>query len=72
MVEYAYLGGTSMVAPHIAKIVTLLMAVHPDALISDIIQAMKDTAKHPRGNPYFPDNRWGYGMVQPVEALKAL
>ena len=34
--------------------------------------ALKDTAKHPTNGQNRPDNRWGYGLVQPVEALKAL
>jgi len=33
---------------------------------------LKETAKHPEGARGRPDNRWGYGLIQPAEALKAL
>ena len=45
-------------------------AEEPDAPVADIIEVLKETAKHPTGNR--PDNRWGYGMIRPVKALEAL
>ena len=30
------------------------------------------TARHPGGDHNRPDNRWGYGMIRPQEALSAL
>ena len=68
--EYAYMDGTSMATPHVAGVVALLMAAKPEAPLADIIQVLKETAKHPTGKR--PDNRWGYGIIRPVEALKAL
>lgn len=70
--EYTYMDGTSMATPHVAGVAALLMSAKPDAPVTDIIQVLKDTAKHPEGPKRRPDNRWGYGLVQPVEALKAL
>lgn len=69
---YNYMDGTSMATPHVAGVVSLLMAANPTAPVTDIIQALKDTAKHPAGLQSRPDNRWGWGLIQPVEALKAL
>jgi len=69
--EYTYMDGTSMATPHVAGIAALLMAAKPEAPIADIIKVLKETAKHPNGKNR-PDNRWGYGIVQPVEAIKAL
>jgi hypothetical protein len=40
--------------------------------VSDIISVLKETAKHPEGAMLRPDNRWGYGLMQSAEALKAL
>jgi subtilisin family serine protease len=70
--EYTYMDGTSMAAPHVSGSAALLMAAMPEAPITDIIDVLKETARHPTGDQYRPDNRWGYGLVQPVEALKAL
>jgi subtilisin family serine protease len=70
--EYTFMSGTSMAAPHVAGIAALLMAAQRNAPIPAIIQALKETADHPAGSTKRPDNRWGHGLVQPVEALKAL
>ena len=70
--EYAYMDGTSMATPHVAGVAALLMAAHREAPVSDIISALKDTAVHPGGAQRRPDNRWGYGLIRPVEALRAL
>lgn len=70
--EYSYMDGTSMATPHVAGVAALLMAAKPDAPVTEIIGALKDTAKHPSGAEMRPDNRWGYGIIQPVAALNAL
>jgi subtilisin family serine protease len=70
--EYAYFDGTSMATPHVAGTAALMMAAKPDAPVNAIIEAIKSTAKHPGGSGRRPDNRWGFGMIRPVEALNAL
>lgn len=70
--EYGFMDGTSMATPHVAGVAALLMAAHPTAPATDIIEALKTTASHPDGNNLRPCNRWGYGLIQPVEALKSL
>ena len=70
--EYNYMDGTSMATPHAAGVAALLMAARPASPLDDIITALKQTAKHPEGDAKRPDNRWGYGIIRPVEALKAL
>lgn len=69
---YTYMDGTSMAAPHISGIAALLMAANPEASATDVLKAMRETAVHPNGGERRPDNRWGYGLVQPVEALKLI
>lgn len=71
-VEYTHMDGTSMATPHVAGVAALLMAAKPQAPVTDVIEALKKTAKHPLGVEARPDNRWGYGMIQPLEALSAL
>lgn len=70
--EYSYMDGTSMAAPHVAGVAALLMSAKPDAPVADIIGALKETAKHPDGKGRRPDNRWGFGLINPIEALHAL
>jgi len=70
--EYTYMDGTSMATPHVAGVVALLMSACPKASLSEIIQALKETAYHPGGEEMRPDNRWGWGQIQPVKALEAL
>ena len=66
------MNGTSMATPHVAGVAALLMAAKPEAPVTQIVEVLKETAKHPLGKKRRPDNRWGYGLIQPVEALKAL
>ncbi|MCH7736589.1 MAG: S8 family serine peptidase [Chloroflexi bacterium] len=70
--EYAYMGGTSMATPHVAGVAALLMAAKPAAPVRDIMTVLKETARHPAGAAGRPDNRWGFGMIDPVNALNAL
>ena len=70
--EYSYMDGSSMASPHVAGVAALLMAAHRNATVSDIARVLKETARHPGGHGSRPDNRWGYGMIQPQEALGAL
>lgn len=70
--EYRYMDGTSMAAPHVAGIVAILMAACPTKSVAEIFQALRETAEHPAGQARRPDNRWGYGMVRPLDALQSL
>ena len=69
--EYNYMDGTSMATPHASGAAALLMAACPEAQAVHIMEALKSTARHPGGKNR-PDNRWGYGLIRPMEALQAL
>ncbi|MGH9847891.1 MAG: S8 family serine peptidase, partial [Blastocatellia bacterium] len=69
---YEYSSGTSMATPHVAGVAALLMAAKPEASVGEIIRVLKETARHPEGTILRPDNRWGYGLIRPAEALHAL
>ena len=55
-----------------AGVAALLMSAKPQAPVTAVIEVLKKTAKHPLGVDARPDNRWGYGMIQPLEAFHAL
>lgn len=61
-----------MATPHIAGGAALLMTAQPAAPVAEIIRALKETASHPGGTSLRPDNRWGFGLVRPAEALASL
>lgn len=70
--EYNYMNGTSMATPHVAGVAALLMAADENATAQKIMRALKETARHPSGEGLRPDNRWGFGLIRPLEALQAL
>lgn len=71
--EYSYMDGTSMATPHVSGAAALLMAARPKAPATAIAEALRSTARHPSGKKGLrPDNRWGYGTIRPLEALKVL
>jgi serine protease AprX len=70
--QYNYTDGTSMATPHVAGCAALLMAARPDAPVAEVVRALKETAAHPGGATLRPDNRWGFGLIRPADALAAL
>ena len=72
LLEFSYMDGSSMASPHVAGVAALLMAAHPNATVSDISEALKETARHPGGPDNRLDNRWGWGLIRPRDALDAL
>lgn len=69
---YSHMDGTSMATPHVAGVAALLMSAHPEASVTDVAAVLRQTARHPDGLTRRPDNRWGYGLVQPLDALQSL
>jgi serine protease AprX len=74
---YAVLDGTSMATPHIAGVIALILSVKPQ-LIGDVdgIEALIDsTAAHRNSsecssNGSFPNNLYGYGLVNAAKASR--
>ncbi len=70
--EYVYMSGTSMAAPHVAAAAAVLMSARSGAAASQIADTLRSTARHPSGAQQRPDNRWGWGEVNPLQALRRL
>ena len=67
---YAVASGTSMAAPVVSGIVAHMFARCPKATAVDIEEALTSTAFNPNG--FRRDNDFGYGIVQPLEAIQSL
>jgi subtilisin family serine protease len=67
---YQITTGTSVAAAHVTGVAALLMARNPKAHIDTIRDILLSTAKDlgPKGR----DDQFGWGLVDPLKALKAL
>lgn len=68
--KYEYITGTSAAAPLVSGIVSLLKAVEPALSPSEIFDLMQNNALD-LGRPG-RDNEYGYGIVNSLQAVKAL
>ena len=57
--RFAYLQGTSMAAPIVAAVAALARRLNPDALATDVIRTLKETASRPAGSGWSPELGWG-------------
>ncbi len=65
---FPFYQGTSMASPHVAGIVSLMLAKNPNLSPALAKQYLQETAID-LGDPG-KDDRYGYGLVDPVAALK--
>ena len=66
---YRFYQGTSMAAPHVAGVVSLMLSVNPNLSPSQVRQILQETAIDL--GPPGKDNTFGFGLIDPVAALKA-
>jgi hypothetical protein len=67
---YVTVSGTSFSAAHISGAMAILLSAFSDVSISEIENALKDTALD-LGDPS-PDNTYGYGMIDLVKAYETM
>lgn len=63
------MSGTSMATPHVAGVAALLFQAKPDASVAQVEEAIQTTCTQ---LPSDPPLRYGFGLVNPSEALKKL
>lgn len=65
---WKFSSGTSMAAPHVAGVVSLMLAVNPGLAPAQVRRILQETAIDlgPPGR----DDTFGYGLVNPVAALR--
>lgn len=71
--SYAALQGTSMAAPHVSGVVSLMLAVTPTLTQGQILEILQNTAKdfYPTSNCAINPNTCGAGIVDAAAAVKA-
>ena len=65
-----YVSGTSFAAPHVAGAFALLLSAFPQLTVAEIELALKDTALDL--GVAGPDNDYGYGLINVLEAYRSL
>jgi serine protease AprX len=68
--SYANVDGTSFAAPHVAGAMALLLDAVPEATVSDLESVLENSALDL--GALGPDNDFGYGLVDCVEAYNLL
>lgn len=69
---YSNMNGTSMAAPYVAGIASLVFAANPSLTAADVKTILEDTATDPNPNDNVEgwDDETGYGMVNAAGAVK--
>jgi len=70
---YAEITGTSMAAPHVSGLVALIREKNPNASVNEIKEAiLTSTNTTVSGSPSFPNNDYGWGMIDCLAALNKI
>ncbi|WP_241844560.1 S8 family serine peptidase [Kitasatospora sp. CB01950] len=67
--QYCMGDGTSFAAPYVAATAALVRAKFPKLTAGQVAQRLVKSASQPAGAGKLPDERYGYGVVRPYEAL---
>lgn len=67
---WVMLSGTSMASPHVCGIVALMLEANPKLTSESISDILKNTAVSDTFTGTVPNNKWGYGKVDALAAVK--
>ena len=70
--RYISMSGTSMAAPHVSGLVALLRQKNPNATVDQIKTAILTSTRRPFAWGFFPNNNYGWGEIDCVQALALL
>jgi subtilisin family serine protease len=70
--QYAWFGGTSAAAAHVAGAVALLRQARPSLAPADIAQWLQLTARQDANTGIVPNENWGWGKLDVAAALAAI
>jgi minor extracellular serine protease Vpr len=67
---YVVLAGTSISTPHVTGIVALMLEANPSLNTEDILSIIKKSARSDEYAYDLPNNDWGWGKVNALEAVR--
>lgn len=70
---YAYYQGTSMAAPHVSGVISLMLSLNPDLTLSEILTIIQETARpFPTGACFYDPDLCGAGIIDAEAAINAI
>ncbi len=70
--SYQGMEGTSMASPHVTGLVSLMLEANPNLDYDQTLQILKETARTDNYTGAVPNDYFGYGKIDALEAIKKI